>query len=81
MIYNMDWEVNERGFLQTIQFVNPLAISTERLMTIRANISSTMTQTIATKAAIVSLRTIQVKSSIKKSTSQSIQALSRILIT
>ena len=81
MIYNMDWEVNERGFLQTIQFVNPLAISTEQLTTARANISGTMTQTIAAKATIVSLRTIQVKSSIKKSASQSIQSLSRILIT
>ena len=81
MIYNMDWQVDNRGFSQKLEFVNPLTISTEQSITIRANLIGVTTQTLTAKAAIVKLKTIQSKASIKKLQDKSIRALGRILIT
>ena len=81
MIYTIDWQVDNKGFLQKIQFVNPLSIAIEQSLIARSNISNTVNQTITVKAAIVSLKTIQAKASIKKSRTLMIQALGRILIT
>ena len=81
MIYNMDWQVDNRGFSQKIEFVNPLTISNEQSLISRANLIGVTTQTLTAKAAIVKLKTIQVKASIKKLQDKSIRALGRILIT
>ena len=73
MIYGMDWEVTNSGFLQTLQFVLPFAIPNYKTISARAQIHAPVYQSITAKA-LLGAKTITASANIKESKTKFIQA-------
>jgi len=73
MIYGMDWEVTNSGFLQTLQFVLPFTIPVYQTITARAQIHAPVYQSITAKA-LLGAKTITASANIKESKTKFIQA-------
>lgn len=81
MVNGIDWEVDEQGFTQTLEFVNPISIPTHQTVNAKARLSGTMTRTITALAFIQPMKTITAKANIKANIGQSMSAIGRIIQT
>ena len=80
MINAIDWSVDDSGFTQTLQLVNPIAMPVYQSIVARAQLYAPAIQTITAKA-LIGPKTITAKASIKKEQSKNMNAMSKIVIT
>lgn len=52
MIEDINWELNERGFLESFKLVNPYEPATTQTVTARGNLKNTVSRTVTAKANI-----------------------------
>ena len=81
MINGIDWEIDEQGFTQDLEFVNPIIIPIYREINAYARIKAKMTRTISALAFIQPKKTITAKGNIKANINKIMSALGRIIKT
>jgi hypothetical protein len=81
MINAIDWEVDEQGFTQILEFVNPILIPTHQTINAYARIKGITIQSISALAFIQPTKTISAKANIKSNVPKSMSALGRIIKT
>jgi len=81
MINEIDWEVDEQGFIQTLGFVNIINIPTRQTVNAYARISGTTIQSISALAYIQPRKTITAKGNIKNNINKIVNAKGRIIKT
>jgi len=80
MIEMIDWEVDDHGYTQQLRLVNKLTIPVYNYISARANIYSSMSQSITAKASIVRGEEITAKASIKINQTQTIEVKGLIVV-